>query len=152
MAPGYRSPFDHPPSPKPIHNADIMPPTLAILLCVSIIVCLILFVFCTATKHNHHKRLQHRDDTPVPVQEMVLNRSPVLKNLVVRPGEYLQKAINIREESCVDDMQQPLLSAERNSNSPANDGEMDTRHDNVYRGSIHWHGTNMLNTSWGWMA
>ncbi|KAL6829969.1 hypothetical protein V8C40DRAFT_238943 [Trichoderma camerunense] len=153
MAPGYRSPFDHPPSPKPIHNGNVVPPALAIFLCISIIVCLILFVFCTATRHNQNTHLLHRDDASVPAQEMVLDQSSFPKNLFVRPAEHLQKAINIRDESRIDDMQQPLLPAGTHSNSPANDVEMATqRHDNVYKGSIHWHGINMLNTSWGWMA
>ncbi|KAL7963293.1 hypothetical protein V8C34DRAFT_87958 [Trichoderma compactum] len=149
MAPGYRSPFDHAPSPKPVQDANAMPPALAIFLCVSIIVCLTLFVFCTATRHNHHEHPQHRDEASVPAQQMVLDRSYFPKNLVVRPGEHLQRAVN---EGRFDDLQQPLLPAGRNSNS-ADDVEVATRgHDNVYRGPIHWHGTNMLNTSWGWMA
>ncbi|KAL6836364.1 hypothetical protein J3E69DRAFT_361655 [Trichoderma sp. SZMC 28015] len=133
MAPGYRSPFDHPPSPKPIHNADAMPPALAIFLCVSIIVCLILFVFCTATRNSHHKHLQHRDDASVPAQEMVLDQSSFLKNLVVRPGENPQRAVNVRDESRMDDIQQPLLPAAGTySDSLANDVEMATRrHDNA---------------------
>lgn len=150
MAPGYQSPFDHAPSHKPIHNANAMPLVIAIFLCVSIIVCLALFVFCTVTRHNHHKHLRHRDEASVPAQEMVLNQSCFPKNLVVRPGEQLQRAVN---ESRFDNPQQPLLLAGRGSNSPVNDVEMATRrHDNVYRDSIHWHGINMLNTSWGWMA
>ncbi|PKK46994.1 hypothetical protein CI102_9896, partial [Trichoderma harzianum] len=150
MAPGYRSPFDHPPSLKPIHNADVMPPALAIFLCVSTIVCLALFIFYTA---NHHKHLQHRDDASVPAQEMALNQPFIPKNLVVRSGEDIQRAFNIRDESRTDDLQQPLLPAERNSNPPTNGVEMASRrHYNVYKDSIHWHGINMLNTSWGWMA
>ncbi|KAF3068830.1 hypothetical protein CFAM422_007851 [Trichoderma lentiforme] len=153
MAPGYRSPFDHPPSPKPIHNADIMPLALAIFLCISIIVCLILFVFCTATRHNQNKHLLHRDDASAPAQEMVLDQSFFPKNLAVPPGEDPQRAVNIRDEHRIDDLQQPLLPAGTYNNSPANDAEMATRrHDNVYKGSIHWHGINILNTSWGWMA
>ncbi|KAK4068572.1 uncharacterized protein Triagg1_7220 [Trichoderma aggressivum f. europaeum] len=150
MAPGYRSPFYHAPSPKPIQDADIIPPAIAIFLCVSIIVCLTLFVFCNATRHNRHKHLQHRDDASVPAQEMVLDQSCFSKNLVVRPGKDLQRAVN---ESRFDDLQQPLLTAEKSSKPPANGVEMVTpRHDNVYGGAIHWHGINTLNTSWGWMA
>ncbi|KAL7804370.1 hypothetical protein V8C43DRAFT_267718, partial [Trichoderma afarasin] len=85
---------------------------------------------------------------------MVLGQTSFLKNLLVRPGEDIQRAIHIRDESRIDDIQQPLLPAAGTySNSLANDVEMATRrHDNVYRGPIHWHGINMLNTSWGWMA
>lgn len=153
MAPGYRSPFDHPPSPKLIHDADIMPPALAIFLCVSILVFLILFVFCTATRHNHHKH-QHQDDASLTTQEMVLDQSSILNKLVMRPGEDLQKTVNTHDERRFDDIQQPLLPAAGTySNSPANEMKIATqRHDNVYRGPIHWHGINMLNTSWGWMA
>ncbi|KAL6698299.1 hypothetical protein J3F84DRAFT_367121 [Trichoderma pleuroticola] len=148
MAPGYRSPFDHAPSPKPIYNADIMPPALAIFLCVTVIVCLTLFVFCTATRH-----IQHRDDASIPAQEMALDQPCITKNLAVHLGEDVQRAVSIRDESRFDDVQQPLLPAGTCSNSPANHVEMATRrHDDVYRSSIHWHGINMLNTSWGWMA
>lgn len=158
MAPGYRSPFDHPPSPKPIHNADVMLPALAIFLCMSIIVCLALFIFCTATKHNNHKHLQHRDEASVPAQEMILDQSSIPKNLVLRPGEDLQRAVSIRDsfvcnESRVDNVRQSLLPATIYSNSAANDVEIAAqRHLIVYKNSINWHGTNLLNTSWGWMA
>ncbi|KKP04242.1 hypothetical protein THAR02_03651 [Trichoderma harzianum] len=152
MAPGYRSPFDHAPSPNPIHNTDVMPPALAIFLCASIIVGLTLFVFFCAA--NHHGNLQQRNDASVPAQEMVTDLSSTTKDLILRPSEDIQRAIHIRDESCFDDIQQPLLPAAGTySNSLANDVEMATRrHDNAYRGPIHWHGINMLNTSWGWMA
>ncbi|KAL7938112.1 hypothetical protein V8C35DRAFT_330157 [Trichoderma chlorosporum] len=75
MAPGYRSPFDHPPSLKPIHSIDGLLPILAVLLCVSIVLCLALFIFDDTPKHDHHNSLEVNVDTSVPVQEMALDGS-----------------------------------------------------------------------------
>ncbi|KAL7950328.1 hypothetical protein V8C42DRAFT_196057 [Trichoderma barbatum] len=155
MAPGYRSPFDHPPSPKPIQRADCMLPIVAILLCVSIILCLALFTFCAA--HNEH--LQPKDGT---AQEMTLDQVSIPKYLAARSSEDLRRAIDIREvfpreESGGDTVQRPLLPREPCSGPLREDQDpyvvkMASRRDtNGYeQGSINWHGTNTLNTSWGW--
>ncbi|UKZ47415.1 hypothetical protein TrVGV298_001633 [Trichoderma virens] len=142
MAPGYRSPFDHAPSPKPIHIADGALPILAILLCVSIILCLALFTFCVAAA-KHSQYLQPKDDNSVPAPEMAFDQSSVPKYLAVHSSEDSQRG----------NVQQPLLPTETYNSSPGEDVETAIRRaENVYKGSISWHGINTLNTSWGWMA
>ncbi|RFU72491.1 hypothetical protein TARUN_9767 [Trichoderma arundinaceum] len=164
MAPGYKSPFDR---PLPSHRDGSTPtgaiicPLLAVLLCISIIFALALFAFHT-TK-NHSSPAQDAQSHP----EMAVDQASAAPNyLAVRASRDPRKATNIRdifirgESGQVDGGDaRPLLPRLAESHcDPLGERqaaiEMATQRDrNVHgKGSINWHGTNMLNTSWGWMA
>ncbi|TFB03377.1 hypothetical protein CCMA1212_004619 [Trichoderma ghanense] len=170
MAPGYRSPFDHPP-PHPKtgrgdHRSEAMLPSLAIILCISAIICIALIAIRSAAESTSVRGRQHgpKDDVLGPRPDMALNEAPTLNHLVERSEKEPPKVTDIRhmmlQEEAYDaergDVQQPLLPAEEHS-SPLGEHvsiiELAARQDDIRgKGSINWHGSNTLNTSWGWMA
>jgi hypothetical protein len=158
MAPGYRSPFNHP-LPHKTHTTAAIFPFLAIFLCLSIILCLILFTLCVTTSRDHD--LPQRDDNSTsvifPRPEMVLDEASAPDYLAMHTHRGPRKITNIRDVFPQDgDDIQPLLQGELYDDplEQSTSVEMTTRPDgNVHKkGSINWHGTNTLNTSWGWMA
>ncbi|KAL7822906.1 hypothetical protein V8C26DRAFT_387977 [Trichoderma gracile] len=170
MAPGHRSPFDHLPPPKPNHDhhcPEALLPFLAILLSISVIFCLTLRTIRAATEQASSHGQQHcpKDGIRGSPSNMAPVDAATAEPFVVRSARDPQGAINVRhsllrEESCCvngGDVQQPLLSTDRHSSTFMGDdsinelaaGQVDDIHG---KGSINWHGTNTLNTSWGWMA
>ncbi|PTB80324.1 hypothetical protein M440DRAFT_1397670 [Trichoderma longibrachiatum ATCC 18648] len=168
MAPGYRSPFDHhpPPPPKTIHDhhrPGAMLPLLAIIICMSVIVRLALI---TIRASFHRQQRGPEDDTLLCLPAAIaLGEAAMAKSLVVRSGRDPQRAMDSRQwslcegEGCGVDGgsgQQPLLRAEGHGSLLSEDtssitqaARQDDAHGKAY---INWHGTNTLNTSWGWMA
>ncbi|KAL7818826.1 hypothetical protein V8C44DRAFT_180747 [Trichoderma aethiopicum] len=167
MAPGYRSPFDHhpPPPSKTIyghHRPGAMLPLLAIILCMSVIVCL---AFMTIRASFHRQQRGPEDDMPRLPAAIALSEAAMVKSLVVRSGRDSRRAMDSRQlslcegEGCGVDRgsgQQPLLRAESHvrllSEQTSIVSQAARRGDAHGKASVNWHGTNTLNTSWGWMA
>lgn len=170
MAPGYRSPFDHLSSPKTNHDhhhtAAILP-FLAVLLCISIISCIVAITFRAAAERTSLRGQQHIpiDGTVGSPPDMVFDEAAIMKPFVVRSGRVPQSATDIRhvllrEEGCGVEsggMQQPGLPADGHGSPWRGDGSIielaaqkEDMHEKGFNNS--WHGTNALNTSWGWMA
>ncbi|KAL7796568.1 hypothetical protein V8C37DRAFT_372217 [Trichoderma ceciliae] len=170
MAPGYRSPFNHLSPHKPSHATDAKAilPLLAVLLCVFVVICLVFFTPRAATNRSRDEQHQPQDNTRIRIApsrpEMALDQASVPNRLATRTSADPRRATSIGDifpchgSNGVDNgVLQPLLHAEiygDPSGECSSVAELAAPRDGNVRkkGSMNWHGTNTLNTSWGWMA
>ncbi|KAK1252687.1 hypothetical protein MKX08_003874 [Trichoderma sp. CBMAI-0020] len=139
-----------------------------VFLCISIIICLVVFTFRATAHHGTSQReptSSNNSNNTSPCPEMVLDGASSPDYLTLRTQKDVRrKMTNIRNVFLYDERVyagdqegglQPLLPGElyddplEQTSVHAATGE----HKNMQKkGSINWHGTNTLNTSWGWMA
>lgn len=137
-----------------------------IFLCISIILCLVIFTFRATAHRGTSQREPTTSNNISPCPEMVLDGASSADYLTLRTQkDTRRKTTNIRnvflydervyvgdEESAL----QPLLPGELYDDPLEQTGLVHTatRQDKKMQGkdSLNWHGTNTLNTSWGWMA
>ncbi|KAH6607458.1 hypothetical protein Trco_003771 [Trichoderma cornu-damae] len=166
MAPGYRSPFNQPPSPRPSNATDAAFPFLAaVLVCASVLLCLVFSALRASKEQN--KTCAAPSSRP----GMALDRGPGPNYLALQRAikDTARGATNIRDMFPRDqggagivaaadddnDVVRPLLCLPEPCGDPSGEQpsviEMATRRDgNVQsKGPVSWHGTNTLNTSWG---
>ncbi|UKZ60450.1 uncharacterized protein TrAtP1_001730 [Trichoderma atroviride] len=141
---------------------------LPIFLCMSIIFCLVVFTFRATA---HHVTLQreptnNNNNNTSPCPEMVLDGASSPDYLTLRTQkDARRKMTNIRNVFLYDERVyigdeesglQPLLPGELYDDplvQTMSDHTVTGQHKNMQKkNSINWHGTNTLNTSWGWMA
>ncbi|KAL7919204.1 hypothetical protein ACQKWADRAFT_302017 [Trichoderma austrokoningii] len=146
----------HPAMASPT-SIGIIPP---ICLCASIILCLLFFTFRATTPDGTSPRESTSNDNTSLRPEMMLDGTTSCPDyLAMRTHKDAQrKMTNIRnvffydERVYVGDEESSLLPGEL-YDDPLEQTTLAHSVSNKHgKDSINWHGTNTLNTSWGWMA